>query len=328
MNRLVVLLVLAAPAAGGDWQKRQSDFYAKQSAERKQLGLDANTVKAKYPTPEVTFSGTGSGTGAAGAGGQCLQLCPGKTGKLALKGKLPQGSLVQVESNDVEVVEEQQTASGWEATVKAKADAPPERLRVAAISAVSGIQVQLPGLEIGCEHTFTFEVAGGDTMVMKVTFPCGKDETTATGEWSHGGKALGKYTYQVRRGEHSLSLTRQVPPEESTAQGQGMMAVMQSKEWKALDVRFNAQMAKVTACTKGPQAQMASCMNALQPETDKINKERQALMDAAEQKNALKFGCGALDVQANAGTLKGTANQCAGHKQDERLPVTGKYTSP
>jgi hypothetical protein len=326
MNRLVVLLVLAAPAAGGDWQKRQSDFYAKQNAERKQLGLDSNSVRAKYPTPEVTFAGSGSGGGAAGA--QCVQLCPGKTGKLALKGKLPQGSLVQVQSNDVEVVEEQQTATGWEATVKAKPDAPPERLHVGAISAVSGIQVQVPGLEIGCEHTFTFEVKGGDTMVMKVTFPCGKEETLATGEWGREGKALGKYTYQVRRGEHSLSLNRQVPPEEAQAQGQGMMAVMQSKEWKALDARFNSQMAKVQACTKGPQAQMGPCMQALQPEMDKINKERQALMDAAEQKGALTFGCGELDVQANAGTLKGTANQCAGHKKDERLPVTGKYTSP
>lgn len=326
MNRLVVLLVLAAPAVGGDWQKRQSDYYAKQSAERKQLGLDAKAVKAKYPTPEVTFSGSGAGGGAAGA--RCLQLCPGKTGTFVLKGKLPEGSLVLVQSNDVEVVEEKQTSAGWEATVKARPDAPPEMLRVAATSAVSAIQVQVPGLEIGCEHTFTFELAGGDTMVMKVTFPCGKEETTATGEWSRGGKALGKYTYQVRRGEHSLSLNRQVPQEEAMAQGQGMMALMQSKEWKALDTRFNAQMQKVTACTKGPQAQMASCMNALQPETDKINKERQALMDAAEQKGALAFGCGALDVQANTGTLKGTANQCAGHKKEDRVPVTGKYTSP
>lgn len=326
MNRLVVLLVLAAPATGEDWQKRQSDFYAKQNAERKQLGLDSNSVRAKYPTPEVTFSGSGAGGGSAGE--QCVQLCPGKTGKFALKGKLPQGSLVQVQSNDIEVVEEKQSATGWEATVKAKPDAPPERLRVAAISAVSGIQVQVPGLEIGCEHTFTFDVKGGDSMVMKVTFPCGKEETLATGEWSRGGKALGKYTYLVRRGEHSLNLNRQVPPEEAQAQGQGMMELMQSKEWKALDTRFNAQMTKVQACTKGPQAQMAPCMQALQPEMDKINKERQALMDSAEQKGSLKFGCGELDVQANGGTLKGTANQCAGHKKDERLPVSGKYTSP
>ena len=325
MNRLVVLLVLAAPATGGDWQKRQSEFYAKQSAERKQLGLDAKAIKAKYPTPEVTFSGVGSG---AGASAQCVALCPGKTGKFVLKGKLPQGSLVVVQSNDVEVVDEQQTATGWEATVKAKPDAPPELLNVAAISAVSAIQVRIPGLEIGCEYTFTFEVAGGDTMVMKVTFPCGKQETTASGEWRRGGKVLGTYTYQVRRGEHSLSLNRQTPPEESMAQSQGTMAVMQSKEWKALDTRFNAVMAKMNGCTKGPQAQMASCMNALQPEIQSINKERQAMLDANEQKHSLAFGCGELDVRPSAGTLKGTANQCSGHKKEERVPVTGKYTSP
>ena len=325
MNRLVVLLVLAAPAVGGDWQKRQNEFYEKQSAERKKLGLDPKAIRSKYPTPEVTFSGVGSG-GAAGA--QCLQLCPGQTGKFVLKGKLPPGSLVVIQSNDVEVIEEQQTSAGWEATVKAKADAPPQMLQVSAISAVSLIQVSVPGLEIGCEHTFTFDVQGGETMVIKVKFPCGKQETTAEGEWSRAGKKLGSYTYQVSRNGHYLNLSRRVPQEETMAEGQGMMALMQSKEWQALDARFNAQMAKIQACTKGPQAQMANCMNALQPEINKINEERQALMDAAQEKGALKFGCGALAVEANAGTLKGTATQCAGHKKEEQVPVTGKYTSP
>ena len=325
MNRLVVLVVLAAPAVGGDWQKRQSEFYAKASAERKQLGLDSSTVRAKYPTPEVTFSVTGSGAGAAGA--RCVQLCPGKTGKLELKGKLPQGSLVLVQSNDVEVVEEKQTASGWEAMVKAKPDAPPELLHVSAIAAVSGIQVGVLGLEIGCEHTFTFEVAG-DTMAMKVTFPCGKEETTATGEWRRGGKVLGSYTDQVRRSEHSLSLTRRASPDESMAQSQGMMNAMQSKEWKDLDSRFNVVMAKMNGCTKGPQPQMAGCMNALQPEINSINTQRQAMLTENEKKSSLAFGCAQLDVQANAGVLKGQASQCSGHASNDRLPVTGKYTSP
>ena len=324
MNRLVVLLVLAAPAVGGDWQKRQSEFYAKANAERKQLGLDSNAVRAKYPTPEVTFSGTGSGGGAAA---HCVAICPGKTGKFELKGKLPQGSLVQVQSNDVEVMEEKQTSTGWEATIKARPDAPPERLQISAISAVSAIQVGVPGLEIGCEHTFTLEVSG-DTMVLKVTFPCGKEETTATGEWRHDSKVLGTYTYHVRRGEHSISLSRQASQQEAMAQGQGTMAVMQSKEWKALDARSNAVMAKMTGCTKGPQSQMSSCMNALQPEMNSINKERQAMLAANEKKGSLTFGCGQLDAQANAGQLKGTASQCAGHTRDDRLPLTGHYTSP
>lgn len=324
MKRLVVLLVLAAPATGGDWQKRQSEFYAKASAERKQLGLDSSAVRAKYPTPEVTFSGAGSG---GGASARCVALCPGKTGKFELKGKLPQGSLVVVQSNDVEVVEEKQTAGGWEATVKAKPDAPPELLGVAAISAVSGIQVRVPGLEIGCEHTFTFEVAG-DTMVMKVTFPCGKEETTASGEWRRGAKVLGTYQYQARRGEHSLSLSRKVTQEEAMAQGQGMVNVMQSKEWKDLDTRFNAVMGKMNGCTKGPQSQMAACMNALQPEIQSINTQRQAMMLENEKKGSLGFGCGTLEVQANAGILKGQATQCSGRANEERVPVTGRYTSP
>ncbi len=325
MNRLVVLLVLAAPAVGSDWQKRQSEFYSKASAERKQLGLDSKAVKEKYPTPEVTFSGSASSTG--GGAGRCLALCPGKTGRLEVKGKLPQGSLVVVESNDVEIVEEKQTPGGWEATVKAAADAPPELIRMAVISAVSAIRVELPGLEIGCEHTLTFEVAG-DTMVMKVTFPCGQRETTATGEWRRGSKALGTYTYQVARAEHALTLTRRASQEEAMAQGQGMMDLMASKEWKDADARFNAAMTKVNACTKGPQAQMAACMNAVQPEIESINKQRQAMLLENEKKGALAFGCGELRVEARAGALKGQATQCAGHGKDELVPVTGRYSSP
>ena len=320
----VLVLVLAAGAAGDDWQKRQSEFYKKTSAERKQLGLDSNAVRAKYPTPEVTFGGTGS---AGGASARCVAICPGKTGKLELKGKLPQGSLVLVQSNDVEVLEEKQTASGWEATVKAKPDAPPELLGVSAISAVSGIQVGVSGLEIGCEHTFTFQVAG-DTMVLKPKFPCGKTETTAQGEWSRAGKALGAYTYQARRGEHSLSLSRQAPQEEAMAQGQSTMQVMQSKEWKDLDKRFNVVMGKMNACTKGPQSQIAACMKPLQPEIDAIGKERQALMTSNEKKGSLAFGCGQIDVEASAGKLKGHASQCSGKARDESVPVTGSYTSP
>ena len=232
-----------------------------------------------------------------------------------------------MESNDVEVLEEKQTAGGWEATLKAKPDAPPELLRMTAFSAVSGIRAEVPGLEIGCQHTFLFEVAG-ETMELKVTFPCGKRETTATGEWSRAGKPLGKYTYQVTRGDHTLTLSRQASPEETMAEAQGMMELMASKEWQDLDARFNAAMAKTTDCTKGPQAQIAACMNAVQPEMENINKQREAMMRANEKKHSLPFGCGLLDVQANAGTLKGTATQCAGQGKEERVPVTGKYTSP
>jgi len=324
MNRLVVLLLLAAPAVGSDWQKRQSEFYERSSAERKQLGLDSNGAKAKFPTPEVTFSGIGS---AGGAAGNCVVLCPGKTAKVQLKGKLPQGSLVLVQSSDVEVVEEKQTVGGWEATLKARPDAPPELLRVVATSAVSAIQADVRGLEIGCQHTTTFEVAG-DSMEMKVTFPCGKRETTAKGEWRHGGKSLGAYTYDVKRGERSLTLERQADEEEAAAAGQGMMDLMASKEWQDTDTQFNAVMAKMNDCTSGPQSKMAACMQALQPEIQRVTKRKEALMLENEKKGSLKFGCASIEVEANAGSLKGEAQRCSGRGTQERVPVTGKYTSP
>ena len=137
MNRLVVSWCspLRRAVVTG---RSGSPTSTKQNAERKQLGLDANALRSKYPTPEVTFSGSGSG----GGGAQCVQLCPGKTGKFALKGKFSSGSLFLVESNDVEVVEEQQTAGGWEATVKAKPDASRRGFAVSVTAPVSSIQVR------------------------------------------------------------------------------------------------------------------------------------------------------------------------------------------
>ena len=322
MNRHVLLLLLAAPAVGSDWQKRQSEFYAKSSAERKQLGLDSNAARAKFPSPEVTFSGLG-----AGAGASCVAICPGKTAKVQLKGKLPQGSLVLVQSGDVEVVEERQTPGGWEATLKARPDAPPEMLRVVATSAVSAIQAEVGGLEIGCQHTVTFEVAG-DSMEMKVTFPCGNRDTTANGEWRRGGKSLGAYSYGVRRGKRSLTLERQASEEEAAAAGEGMMDLMSSKEWQDTATQSNAALMKMNDCTSGPQSKVGACTQAVQLEIERVTKRREALMLENEKKNSLKFGCGSIEVEANGGSLKGEAQRCSGRGSQERVPVTGKYSSP
>ena len=91
-------------------------------------------------------------------------------------------------------------------------------------------------------------------MVLKLNFPCGKETTLATGEWSTRREGARRRTYQVRRGATHFSLNRQVPQEEAQAQGQGMMEVMQSKEWKALDARFNAADGEGAGVHQGPQA--------------------------------------------------------------------------
>lgn len=324
MRWLLLLAMLPATALADDWQKRQSEFYEKSTAERQKLGLDQSAAKSKYPTPEVTFSMAGSPGGSAA---RCVAVCPGKTAKVALNGKLPPNSLVLVESDDFEVVQEGQTARGWEGTVKAKADAPPRMVRLTATSPVSAIRVSQGGLEIGCQHTLTFDVAG-ETMGMKLAFPCGQQRTPATGEWRRGGKVLGSYTYEVQRGDGSLNLSRQTSQEEAMAQGQGMIDLMSSKEMKDIDARFNVEMEKVTACSKGPMEKMQACMEAVQPRIEKLNKEREKLMLDSQKKGSLAFGCATLDVQARGGSLKGEAQQCSGRANDERVPVTGRYASP
>jgi hypothetical protein len=319
MNRWLAVLAavpaLAFAVEAASWSARRDAFEKAAREERKKLGLDddQDALYARYPTPEVTFAGGGA------------VVCPGQTAEVRLAGKLPQGSLVLPRSASVEVVKERRTGAGWEGTVRAARDAAPEEIGLEAISPVSGAQVSLGGLAVGCRHTFTLE-AGGDTLVLRTEF--GREGTVrAAGEWRQGGKALGSLAYRVTRHAGSLEVVQDATVEDQQAQMSGFQEVMGSKAWKDLDARTQAAMKKLEPCGKLPPEKMAACFAAPQKEMEALAKEREALVAQAERRGAPAFGCRNLHLRVGAGAVEGDAEGCAGKRTNERMPVKGRYTA-
>jgi hypothetical protein len=224
------------------------------------------------------------------------------------------------------VVRERRTAAGWEGQVRVATTAAPEEIALEAISPVSGAQVSVGGLVVGCKHTYTVE-AGGDTLVLRTEF--GADDTArVSGQWTRGGKPLGATTYRATRGGGGLDLDQEVSPEEQQAQASGFQAMMASKEWRDLDARTAAAMKRLEPCAKLPPERMAACFEAPQKEMQAIADEREALLAQAERKSGPAFGCRNLALRLGGGAVEGDAQACAGRRTADRVEVKGRYTAP
>jgi hypothetical protein len=310
------------PALADDTDKRMDEFRKAALAERKKLGLDkdAAKLKAAYPTPEVQFKGPGAQS--------CAVVCPGKTATVLLEGKLPLKSGVFVHSLDIEVVKEEVSAKGWEATLKAKPLAPPSRVSVDVLAPVSLAGQYVQGLTIGCGYTWVMDVEAGPTLTVKTDWSGCAENPSATGEWSLKGKALGTVKLRVVRGEGSdVSFEREQSPEEQTAQLNAMQAMMTSPEYKALDARQAALSKELEACGKLPPAKMGECFKKPGQAIEAMSKERAALLEKGQRSAAPAFGCDEVRVTAKDGALDGDAKGCVGKKNDERVKVTGRYTA-
>jgi len=311
-------LALAAAADGVPaWQAKLDAFEKTGAAERKRLGLDRPAAKASlyesYPTPEVTF-------------GEPAVVTPGGTATVRFAGRIAEGSLVVVRSEEAEVVSGKRTAAGWEGTVRAAPGAAPGPLPFAIVTPVSTAEAYGDGLFVGGKHTFTVE-AGGDGLVVRADLAPGGD-VSAEGEWRRGAKLLGKVAYRLSVQRGSLDLHQDQTPEELQQQMGGFTGMMESKAWKDLDARTNVEMKKLEACGKLPPEKMGPCFAGPQQVMEKINTERQALVAKAELEGAPAFGCRSLRLSLRAGKIEGDAEQCAGKRPNDRVQLTGKYSAP
>jgi len=310
-------LALAAAADGVPaWQAKLDAFEKTGAAERKKLGLDRNpdALRARYPTPEVTF-------------GERTRVCPGATGDVKLGGKVQEGSLVVARSADAEIVSGARTRDGsWAGKIRISPQAAPGLVPVVVVAPVSTIESQGSPVLVGCRYTLTLDV-GGDALVVKGDLDF-DENWVMNGEWRRGGKVLGKADYQAQHGEGSLSLSQVQSPEEMQQQMGGFTGMMESKAWKDLDARTNVEMKKLEACGKLPPEKLGPCFAGPQKELEKLNTERQALVAKAELEGAPAFGCRSLRLSLRAGKLEGAAEQCAGKRPNDRVELTGKYTAP
>jgi hypothetical protein len=299
------------PALAQTPGQKLDTFRQKVMEERKKLGLDKKGER--FGTPEVTFSG------AAAGGGVNAVLCPGSTLVVKLKG-IPPKSLVLPNAEDVELQKESWSGSEWTGTLAAKKASAPHSFSLMTVFATTGQQVTSSAYLVGCKYTLVFEVDGA---VMTVKADLKALEQEVSGEWKKGGKVLGtrKYTLRVRETGLVLEGVREMADQMKVAEA--MTGLMDSPEWKALDKRQEAAIAKMQACMSQGASQMQACMKPVEAEMKKLGDERQALQKKAEAGGSANFGC--LSMEANL-DRDSHASECSGRPSAERLPLKWSWT--
>lgn len=309
----VTLLLVASSSLAQSSGKKLEAFREKVLAERKKLGLDKKDQK--FPTPEVKFVGTAPGEGVNAV------VCPGQSVVVNVDG-IPPKSLVLSRSDAIEVSKESWAGTRWTGTLTAKKTAAPHTFTLDCTFAGTGQQTSVFGFMVGCPFTLTF-VVDGATMVARGDLRSLRQEVT--GEWKKGGKGLGQRKYTLTVGEQSVDVSALPEMADQERMMKALQTAMSSPKMKAVDVRFEAAMKKIEACTRLAPEKMMACMTPVQAENEKIGAERNALLAEAEVASAPLFGCMSLNG-ALAGESEGS--NCSGHRNGDRLPMKWSWTSP
>lgn len=308
----------AVRAASAGHRARLEAFTAEALAQRKQLGLTKAQVATDYPTPEVNFGGAVFG-------------CPGQTLQLKAKGKFPKQTAFVYQSDDVEVLKETVTETGYEAQLKVKPNAAPQRVLVKVLAPVSLAQMTAPAVEVGCKHVWTLAFAGGKTLTLRSERLKGRDESVqAEGEWTFEGKALGKAAYRISRSFDDLNFSREKGRTERDAEDAARTALTRTGPWKELEAQSKAVNDKGRDCRKGPADQKAACQKALNDESRKISAARDELnkkarADAKAASGTIDAGCEFFSAKLSDGALSGSGERC---QVGDGPAFTGTLRSP
>lgn len=314
MHRTLVLVVslVAVTASAQEWQKRTDAFRTKLSAERKKLGLDKKAQT--FPTPEVKFVGT------AGQDGVLAVLCPTEPLVVTLDG-VPPKSLVTANIDEVEITKETWSGNKWTGTLTAKKAAPPRIFSLIAVYATSGQEAWSSSYVLGCKRTLTFTV---EDMTMTVSADLRALRQSVTGEWKKAGKPQGTRTYELSLSDGGFRLSATPTDADMQRMSKVMSESMNSPKALDLNKRFEAAMKKLEPCSKLAPAAMGPCINAAQPEIQKITAERETLNAELSRATSPLFGCMQLDVVV-ATPKDSDAESCAGHGNQERVPLTATW---
>lgn len=302
MTRLALLFVVFAAAAvfADGWAPRSATFRQKQAAERKRLGLDEEKAAKAYPTPEVFF-------GASWA-------CPGETSTVLLQGKLQPGTLVGTPSQSVEIVKEELTPRGWQATVKVKPGTK-DRVTLQVIAPVSGITNTID-LPIGCPHVWVLELQSGDRLQLQVV----EGEGRAPGEWSRGGKPVESRTFSLSTDGKLFTLSEQETAEDRERVKRAQEAVNSND----VAARQQELTQKMQACSTLPMQQMGPCIQQYSGELQKVMAATQSAAAQSQAAMAPRAGCRNLSGTIAGTKLTGNGNTCANTKGTyEQVPFTG-----
>lgn len=295
-----ILLFLAAHAAFADaWTPRAAAFREKQAAERKRLGLDGAKAAKAYPTPEVFF-------GASWA-------CPGETSTVLLEGKLLPGTLVGTGSQSVEIVKEELTPRGWQASVKVKPGTK-DGVTLQVIAPVSGITgtIELP---IGCPKRWVLDFKTGDRLQLQVV----DDESRAAGEWFHGTKSAGTRTFSFSTDGKILNANQ-----EDNAEDHDRVAKAQAPmNDKGTQARQQELTLKMQGCANLAPSAMSPCIQQYSGELQALMAVQQSAAQNIQAAMTPTVGCKSLTGTIEGKKLKGEGSTCAGSKPYEPVQFTG-----
>lgn len=314
---ILMLLGTLSKADEPAWKKRLDAAEQKAALERKRLGLDERALYGRYPTPEIQF-------GEGGEHAQVVSLCPGQSAVVKLAGKLVPGSTVIVESDDVEVTKERLTASGWEATLKARPGAGPQTLSAVVASPVTFASRAETIARIACRYRWQLKIDGGDALTV-VTSRDDSGPLQAT--WKRGAAPPVAVPVTARLEGNHLTVQRVASQEEIQEAVGSMQKMMESPELKSLQERQQKAIAGIEGCMAKADVARQKCMEGISAAIAKLQQEQEALM----AKNAPKgppIGCDEVTVLAEpGGSVSGSATQCSEHAREQRLDVSGSYAA-
>jgi hypothetical protein len=310
MKKAIALAALVSATTGlaEGWTPRASAFQAKQTEERKRLGLDSVKAAKQYPTPEVRFGPAAAGSGASS------WLCPGKPNLIVLEGKLAPGTLVGTRTEGVEIVKDEFTPKGWQGTFNVK---PGTRgpARIEFIAPVSGITSTLD-VVIGCPVEWVIDLKNGEKLTLKVL----AGESYVPGEWSKGGKVVDSHSFELSSDGKTFMLNQKQTAEDRE---RSKKAEATFKEKSSTD-RQSELAQKMQECATLPTAQMGPCMQKYSAELQQLMGGTQAALKDVAAAAAPKVGCMQLQGTIEGKKLKGNGNTCAGAQNFAQMPFTGE----
>lgn len=292
-------------------QRLRQEWRSQQQAEGLSGSAQQKALYGKYPTPELTLA-------------KVVQLAPGQTATLALKGTFPPQTTFLLENDQVTLGTPKIVGTSLSAAVTAAPAAVPGYARLFAYAPVSGAWTALPAVFVGTPPTFDLKASNGWTVKVvpqAQTFSLGESDASVSyvTEFYKPGDAR---PFESAAGRLSIEGTR--PPSDqwsfSIVSGQAGSAM---EEMQAIQ----RQMSDMDAFMKMPEKQRDALMAKLEAVSERLASESEAMIadPAAVQRKQDAFGCQHLSLTLAGATVTGltvTGSVSCG-KDVGRLELTG-----
>lgn len=205
---LVGVTGLAALAAGSGtalpFHRRVQEFQAAQSQRRAALNLPRKELYQRYPTPELRLV-------------RAARAAPGQTVQIKATGRIPQGSLVGFDCDDLQVLSLRQSTTAISATVKIPPTFHGHACRLHAYAPVTSASNRVEALTVAAKYVWTLSLSNG--MRVEAEAISERDRSELRTSWKQGAREIGDRKFQVGRpvpGEVRLKVQRTAEDEAMT----------------------------------------------------------------------------------------------------------------